>query len=690
MAPFQIIFQTFQHYIKLNKTNFFSFEIIESANIFINILKENISNLKIISINELFENFLNYYKNFENPEISAEQIDNFISQNYINTVLLINLEEFVSNIEQFSFFLKKIIDYFEYFNEDNLFLIVDNRILNLVKIQSKIINLDNLDFNLFLNLIDNILLLGYNLRENFSNNFLIKLIKYCNNSILDLFIVYEVVAKIVKEKLDSKTSFNRTFIKEILYYLEENFNFNKGYIGLISKQNFIKLFSLFLNRYININDEEIKDFIFLYDLNVKDKVFYKYYILNNYYNYLEDGFVRNNDDKDNIDNILILADLVINSIKKIKRNAIIYPFLYLSKVNKVNKVNNVNLDTYNWQDILQIMLNISKSSSKELLNILIYLRENLIKEFDKNLFLLFRLLSVLLGNKFLLVKIKEIEDISFLLLNLKDINLNVINLKETILIKVKNLKNLYANKSINVEEIDIIELKNIEKLKDIFIDFIISTINTAVNTLNIEKIKIIELILDSNLLANNINFFNNKAFYYILINDINKAYEYLMEFYRKSYEKNIDSIVVYNLAYISYVNGDYKHALKLLEENLENIKSESFFSVIKTILPIPFNDIVKKIKDSNLNPNLEFFFNIEFNIPVYLLFLLSMANIYYILDQREKALKIIEEIENIDYQFNMIKKDDIKFYKKSISIIYKDKSQLPKDNTFELFLKLIS
>jgi hypothetical protein len=38
----------------------------------------------------------------------------------------------------------------------------------------------------------------------------------------------------------------------------------------------------------------------------------------------------------------------------------------------------------------------------------------------------------------------------------------------------------------------------------------------------------------------------------------------------------------------------------------------------------------------------------------------------------------------------MIKKDDIKFYKKSISIIYKDKSQLPKDNTFELFLKLIS
>jgi hypothetical protein len=682
MKSSQIIFQTFQHYIKLNKTNFFSFEIIESVNIFINIFKNNIPNLKIVSINELFENFLSYSKNFENPEISTEQIDNFINQNYINTVLLINFEEFVSNIEQFSFFLKKVIDCFEYFNKDNLFLIIDNRILNLVKIQSKIINLDNIDFNLFLNLIDNILLLGYNLRENFSNNFLIKLIKYCNNSILDLFIVYEIVAKVVEENLNNKISFNRTFIKEILYYLEENFNFNKGYIGLINKQNFIKLFSLFLNKYININDEETKDFVFLYDLNIKDKIFYKYYILNNYYNYLEDIFVRDNDDKNNIDNILV--DLIINSVKKLKTNTIIYPFLYLSKVSKVN------LDTYNWQDILQIMLSISKSSSKELLNILVYLRESLSKEFNKNLFLLFRLLSVFLGNKFLLVKIKEIEDISFLLLNLKDINLNVINLKETILIKVKNLKNLYANKSINIEEIDIIDLKNIEKLKDIFIDFIISTINTAVNTLNIEKIKIIELILDSNLLANNINFFNNKAFYYILINDINKAYEYLMEFYRKSYEKNIDSIVVYNIAYISYVNGDYKNALKLLEENLENIKSESFFSVIKTILPIPFKDIVKKIKDSNLNPNLEFFFNTDFGIPIYLLFLLSIANIYYILDQKEKALKIIKEIENIDYQFNMIKKDDIKFYKKSISIIYKDKSQLPKDNTFELFLKLIS
>ena len=687
MKPSQIIFQTFQYYVKLNKTNFFSFEIIESVNIFINIFKNNIPNLKIVSINELFENFLNYSKDFENSEISIEQIHNFINENYINTVLLANFEDFVSNIEQFSFFLKKIIDCFEYFNKDDLFLIIDNRILNLVKIQTKIINLDNLDFNLFLNLIDNILLLGYNLRENFSNNFLIKLIKYCNNSILDLFIVYEVVAKVVEENLNNKISFNRTFIKEILYYLEENFNFNKGYIGLINKQNFIKLFSLFLNSYANINDEETKDFVFLYDLNIKDKIFYKYYILNNYYNYLEDVFVRDfvnddkNNDKNNIDNILVLTDLIINSIKSLKRNTVIYPFLYLSKV---------NLGTYNWQDILQIMLSISKSSSKELLSILVYLRESLSNEFNKNLFLLFRLLSTFLGNKFLLVKIKEIEDISFLLLNLKDINLNVINLKETILIKVKNLKNLYANKSINIQEIDIIELKNIEKLKDIFIDFVISTINTAVNTLNIEKIKIIELILDSNLLANNINFLNNKAFYYILINDINKANEYLMEFYRKSYEKNIDSIVVYNIAYISYVKGDYKHALKLLEENLEDIKSESYFSVIKTILPIPFKDIVKKIEDGNLNPNLEFFFNIEFNIPVYLLFLLSIANIYYILDQKEKALKIIEEIENIDYQFNIIKKDDIKFYKRSISIIYKDKSQLPKDNTFELFLKLIS
>jgi hypothetical protein len=683
MKSSQIIFQTFQHYIRLNKTNFFSFEIIESVNIFINIFKNNIPNLKIVSINELFENFLSYSKNFENPEITIEQIDNFINESYVNTVLLINFEEFVSNTDQFSFFLKKIIDCFEYFNKDNLFLIIDNRILNLLKIQSKIINLDNLDFNLFLNLIDNILLLGYNLRENFSNNFLIKLIKYCNNSILDLFIVYEVVAKIVEEKLNNKISFNRNFIKEILYYLEENFNFNKGYIGLISKQNFSKLFSLFLNAYRNINDEEMKDFIFLYDLNVKDKVFYKYYILNNYYNYLEDGFVRDfiNVDKNNIDNILLLADLIINSVKKLKTNAIIYPFLYLSKV---------NLDTYNWQDILQIMLSISKFSSKELLNILIYLRENLIKEFDKNLFLLFRLLSTFLGNKFLLAKIKEMENISFLLLNLKDINLNVINLKETILIKVKNLKNLYANKSINIEEIDIIELKNIEKLKDIFIDFIISTINSAVNVLDIQKIKIIELILDSNLLANNINFLNNRAFYYILINDINKAYEYLMEFYKSHYIDNDKIIEIYNLAYISYVKEDYDHALKLLEENLESIKSESYFSVIKTILPIPFNDIVKKIKDSNLNPNLEFFFNIEFSIPVYLLFLLSIVNIYYILNQKEKALKIIEKIQNIYYQFNMIKKDDIKFYKKSISIIYKDKSQLPKDNTFELFLKLIS
>jgi hypothetical protein len=681
MKSSQIIFRTFQHYIRLNKTNFFSFEIIESVNIFINILKENILNLKIVSINELFENFLNYYKNFENTEISIEQIHNFINENYINTVLLANFEEFVSNIDQFSFFLKKIVDYLEYFNKDNLFLIIDNRILNLVKIQSKIINLDDLDFDLFLNLIDNILLLGYNLRENFSNNFLIKLIKYCNNSILDLFIVYEVVAKIAEENLNNKISFNRTFIKEILYYLEENFNFNKGYIDLISKQNFIKLFSLFLNRYRNINDEEMKDFIFLYDLNIKDKVFYKYYILNNYYNYLEDGFVRDNDDKNNINNILILADLVVNSIKKIKRNAIIYPFLYLSKV---------NLDIYNWQDILKIMLSISKSSSKELLNILVYLRESLIKEFNKNLFLLFRLLSAFLGNKFLLVKIKEMEDISFLLLNLKDVNLNVINLKETILIKVKNFKNLYTNKSVNIEEVDIIELRNEKKLNDIFVDFIISTINSAVNVLDIEKIKIIELILDSNLLASNINFLNNKAFYYILINDISKAYEYLTEFYKSHYIDNDKIIAIYNLAYISYVKENYEQALKLLEENLDHIKNESSFSIIKTILPIPFNDIVKKIKDSNLNPNLEFFFNIEFSIPGYLLFLLSIVNIYYILNQKEKALKIIEEIEKIDYQFNMIKKDDIKFYKKSISIIYKDKSQLPKDNTFELFLKLIS
>jgi len=107
MKTSQIIFQTFQHYIKLNKTNFFSFEIIESVNIFINILKENIPNLKIVSINELFENFLSYSKNFENTEFSIEQIDNFISESYVNTVLLINFEEFVGNIDQFSFFFKK-------------------------------------------------------------------------------------------------------------------------------------------------------------------------------------------------------------------------------------------------------------------------------------------------------------------------------------------------------------------------------------------------------------------------------------------------------------------------------------------------------------------------------------------------------------------------------------------------------
>jgi len=685
MTPSQIIFQTFQNYIKLNNINFFSFEIIESANVFINILKKNIYNLNIVSINELFESFLNYSKNLGNTEISIEQIDIFISKNYVNTILLFNFEEFVSNMEQVSFFLKKIIEYFEYFNKDNLFLIIDNRILNLVKIQNRIINLDNLDFGLFLNLIDNILLLGYNFRESFSNIFLIKLIKYSNNSILDLFIVYEVVNKILGENLNTKISFNKTFIKEILYYLEEKFNLNKGYIGLISKQNFIKLFNLFLNSSVDTNDKKMQDFFFLYDLNVRDKIFYKYYVLSSYYNYIEDKFVRdftnNSKNEIEIDDILVLVNLIIDKIKNLKRGAIVYPFLYLSKV---------NLDAYNWQSILQIVLNISKSSSKELSNILIYLRENLIKEFSNNLFLLFRVLSVFLGNKFLLIKIKEIENISFLLLNSKDINLNVINLKETILLKIKNFKNLYINKSINIEEIDIIELKNIEKLRDIFIDFIISTINSAVNVLNIEKIKIIELILNSNLLASNISFLNNKAFYYILINDINRAYEYLSKFYGNPYYKDSDSIVVYNLAYVSYVMEDYNQALELLEGSLEHIKNETSFSVIKTILPIPFKDIVKKIKDNNLNPNLEFFFNIEFSIPVYLLFLLSIANIYYILNQKEKALEIIETIENFDYQFNLLKKDDIKFYKKSISIIHKDKNQLPKDNTFELFLKLIS
>lgn len=695
MTPYQLLYKIFKDYIKTKNLQFFSFENQESLNIFINIFKKNIQNLNIISINDLFYNFLNYTKNLDNTKEFKNQFSNLISENYNNTplIILVNFNDFISNIEQLSIFFKNIIDNSIQNNfQNDFFFIIDKRSLNLISLSKEILNIDELDFNLFLNLINNIVFLGYNLKESFSNNFFLKLFKYCNNSILDVFIIYQIVDKFFKENHKTKLSFNKTFLKEIIYYLEENFNINKNYSNLINKDNYVKIFYFVLNNII----ENIEENSFLYDFNIKEKIFYKYYILNQYYHDLEKTFAKNLIDiQINTNKFLNIINTIENSVKLLKKNVLLNPILYISKSNDTNNLKELN----KLEEILQIIISISKNPPKELENILLYLRETLYNQNAKNnndknnndknniedsIVLLFTLLSILIGNNFLLLKIQEKDYNLLLLFNTNNINLNVTNLKETLINKLRFLPN------INIIDLKTIELQNTEQLYEIFIDFIISTIQNATKTTNAQKLKIIELILNSNLLAKDTNFLNNKAFYYIMINNNNLAKEYLDLFFEVNPNSNDDNgIVIYNLAYINYVKGDYKKALKILEDFINNIKKESFFSVIKTILPIPFKNILKKIKDNNLNPNLEFFFNIEFNISVYVLFLLSIANLYYLLDDKEKALKIIEQIKSFDYEINLVRLNDIKFYKKSTAIIYKDTTILPKDNTFELFIKLI-
>ncbi|MCX7870168.1 MAG: hypothetical protein N2485_01130 [bacterium] len=695
MNPYQLLYKTFKDYIKTKNLQFFSFENQESLNIFINIFKKNIQNLNIISINDLFYNFLNYTKNLDNTKEFKNQFSNLISENYNNIplIILVNFNDFISNIEQLSIFFKNIIDNSIQNNfQNNFFFIIDKRILNLISLSKEILNIDELDINLFLNLINNIVFLGYNLRESFSNNFFLKLFKYCSNSILDVFIIYQIVDRFFKQNNKTKLSFNKTFLKEIIYYLEENFNINKNYSNLINKDNYVKIFYFVLNNII----ENIEENSFLYDFNIKEKIFYKYYILNQYYHDLEKTFAKNLIDiQINTNKFLNIINTIENSVKLLKKNVLLNPILYISKSNDTNNLKELN----KLEEILQIIISISKNPPKELENILLYLRETLYNQnaknnndknnndknnIEDNIVLLLTLLSIFIGNNFLLLKIQEKDYNLLLLFNTNNINLNVTNLKETLINKLRFLPNL------NIIDLKTIELQNTEQLYEIFIDFIISTIQNATNTTNAQKLKIIELILNSNLLAKDANFLNNKAFYYIMINNNNLAKEYLDLFFEVNPNSNDDNgIVIYNLAYINYVKGDYKKALKILEDFINNIKKESFFSVIKTILPIPFKNILKKIKDNNLNPNLEFFFNIEFNISVYVLFLLSIANLYYLLDDKEKALKIIEQIKSFDYEINLVRLNDIKFYKKSTAIIYKDTTILPKDNTFELFIKLI-
>ncbi len=683
MTLYKIIHKTFENYIKKQKLQFFSFETQESLNILINIFKQNTQKLNIISLNELFYNFLNYTKNLDNTEEFKTQFSQLISQNYNNGILiiLINFNDFISNIEELKNFLKNIINNLV---QDSFFFIIEKRVLTSINLSQKILNIDDLDFNLFLNFINNIVFLGYNLKESFSNNFLVKLLKYCNNSILDIFTIYKVVDNFFKENNKNKLSFNKTFLKEILYYLEENFNIDKSYTNLINKNNYIKIFYFLLNNAIEILEEDS----FLYDFTLKEKIFYKYYILNEGYNDLEKISFKNLiNTKIDINKFIYIISALENSVKLLKKNIFLTPILYLLKSKESNNLEESN----KWEKILQIIIDISKDTSKELQNILSYLKQNLYNPNDKNktdqnnlennITLLFILLSILTKNDFLFVKIKEEENNLLLLFNINNTSLNVINLKETLTNKLKFLKNF------NILDLKTLELKNIDQLYEILIDFIISTIQIATNTTDIQKLKIIELILDSNLLAKDINFLNNKAFYYIMVNNNSLAEEYLNHFFEINTNMNNENgVSIYNLAYVNYVKGDYKQALKLLEDNLDNVKKESSFSVIKTILPIPFKKIITKIKDNNLNPNLEFFFNVEFNIPAYALFLLSIANIYYILNEKEKTTKIIEQLKNLDYQIRL---NDIKFYKKSISIIHNDKTTLPKDNTFELFLEFI-
>ncbi|MGB9638442.1 MAG: tetratricopeptide repeat protein [bacterium] len=622
----------------------------------------------------------------ESNQDIINQIENFVIKKYSNLslVLLIEFQEFVDNIDQLDIFLRNIINYA---NKGNLFFIFDNRILNLIKLQSEFINLDKLEINLFFELISKVLLLRYSLRESFSSSFLIKLLKYCNNSILDIFVIYQIVYKIINKNLNPKISFNKTFIKEVLYQLEENFNINKEYINLITKDNYLKIFSFVLNNLEILGKEE--DIAFLYDFNTQEKIFYKYYILEKYFYDFENNFGRFlinkliNNNFTNIDKSLEIVNLIIDSFKILRKNSFFNPLLYFEQ--------------NGLESIFKLIFSFSDLSYKELINLMVYLRQNLLdenkndnnnknEELENSLNLLFNLLSIFLDNKFLFLKLKENQDSYFVVFYVKETNFNVINLKETISNRLKTLKNVI------LEEVILVNLKDKQRLVDFFIDFIISTIKTSYNTLNINVMKIIEIIFNSTLLANNIEFLNNKAFYYIVINDINLANIYLNYFFKfiSDLKINYDSnIAVYNLAYINYVKGDYKEALKILEENSKNLKNESKYSVIKTILPIPFKDIVKSIKDNALSPNLEYFFNIEFDVPIYVLFLLSIANIYYILNQKEKTLEMIQKINDLDYQFELTKLDDIKFYEKSIAIIYKDKSKLPKDNTFELFIKLI-
>jgi hypothetical protein len=686
MDLYYILYQTINNYIKNRNSIFFSFDNLYSANILINILKKNISDIKVVSLKELFEDFLSYSYTLESNQDIINQIENFVIKKYSNLslVLLIEFQEFVDNIDQLDIFLRNIINYA---NKGNLFFIFDNRILNLIKLQSEFINLDKLEISLFFELISKVLLLRYSLRESFSSSFLIKLLKYCNNSILDIFVIYQIVYKIINKNLNPKISFNKTFIKEVLYQLEENFNINKEYINLITKDNYLKIFSFVLNNLEILGKEE--DIAFLYDFNTQEKIFYKYYILEKYFYDFENNFGRFlinkliNNNFTNIDKSLEIVNLIIDSFKILRKNSFFNPLLYFEQ--------------NGLESIFKLIFSFSDLSYKELINLMVYLRQNLLdenkndnnnknEELENSLNLLFNLLSIFLDNKFLFLKLKENQDSYFVVFYVKETNFNVINLKETISNRLKTLKNVI------LEEVILVNLKDKQRLVDFFIDFIISTIKTSYNTLNINVMKIIEIIFNSTLLANNIEFLNNKAFYYIVINDINLANIYLNYFFKfiSDLKINYDSnIAVYNLAYINYVKGDYKEALKILEENSKNLKNESKYSVIKTILPIPFKDIVKSIKDNALSPNLEYFFNIEFDVPIYVLFLLSIANIYYILNQKEKTLEMIQKIIDLDYQFELTKLDDIKFYEKSIAIIYKDKSKLPKDNTFELFTKLI-
>lgn len=140
----------------------------------------------------------------------------------------------------------------------------------------KTINLDNLPSWMKINLIAYLVFSAKNLRKSFSSNFWISLLKIISNNFFELYFIYKIITKTFGEqsKNDEKVSLNKTFIRELLGYIEDNFIVEDD-IGVYPSEKEISKFLYFLiNPFFKENPYK-----FLVDMDLYKRIYHKYKIL---------------------------------------------------------------------------------------------------------------------------------------------------------------------------------------------------------------------------------------------------------------------------------------------------------------------------------------------------------------------------------------------------------------------------